>query len=221
MSLQTYSVVVATFAAIVAFIALAWQIISKIQENDVKLKVYQRGSDLVTRATWWNEGVVYVILEAVIINASPKATAVVTRYEIALPWKDEFFDLLLEPEGGRGYPFSPESAIVHRREDVLNHRILEQGALPQQQPVMYGMLIGRGRKDLVGEYGLPRELTHTKDSPAEFRQSQMLVWKLPESILTLSYGLLRDGVPADTNPPITVGYGDRKRDPISLPFARD
>jgi len=77
------------------------------------------------------------------------------------------------------------------------------------------------RKDLVGEYGLPRELTHTKDSPAKFRQSQMLVWKFPESILTLSYGLLRDGVPADTNPPITVGYGDRKRDPISLPFARD
>ena len=115
MSLQTYSVVVATFAAIVAFIALAWQIISKIQENDVKLKVYQRGSDIVTRATWWDEGVVYVILEAVIINASPKATAVVTRYEIALPWKDEFFDLLPEPEGGRGYPFSPESAIVSRR----------------------------------------------------------------------------------------------------------
>jgi hypothetical protein len=77
------------------------------------------------------------------------------------------------------------------------------------------------RKDLVGEYGLPRELAHTKDSPAEFRQSEMLVWKLPESILTLSYGLLRDGVPADTNPPITVGYGDRKRDPISLTFARD
>jgi len=51
------------------------------------------------------------------------------------------------------------------------------------------------RKDLLGEYGRPRELSHTKDSPAEFRQSQMLVWKLPDSILTLSYGLLRDGVP--------------------------
>jgi len=62
---------------------------------------------------------------------------------------------------------------------------------------------------------------HTKDSPAEFRQSQMLVWKLPDSILTLSYGLLRDGVPPDINPPIAVGYGDRKRDPISLPFDRD
>jgi len=51
------------------------------------------------------------------------------------------------------------------------------------------------RKDLLGEYGRPRELSDTKDSPAEFRQSQMLVWKLPDSILTLSYGLLRDGVP--------------------------
>src|SRR5437867_6472861 len=40
------------------------------------------------------------------------------------------------------------------------------------------------RKDLLGEYGRPRELSHTKDSPAEFRQSQMLVWKLPDSILT-------------------------------------
>jgi hypothetical protein len=77
------------------------------------------------------------------------------------------------------------------------------------------------RKDLVGEYGRPRELSNAKhDVPAEFRQSQVLVWKRSDSILTLSYGLLRDGVPPDINPPIAVGYGDRKRDPVSLPLDR-
>src|SRR5436853_1417840 len=38
------------------------------------------------------------------------------------------------------------------REDVLNHRILEQGALPQQQPVMYGMLIGRGTAPIPADH---------------------------------------------------------------------
>ncbi len=70
------------------------------------------------------------------------------------------------------------------------------------------------KRDLVAEYGQPREIPNTKDAPPEFRQSQLLVWTLADSILTLSHGLIRDGVPSDSSP-ITVGYGDRRRDPIS------
>ena len=75
------------------------------------------------------------------------------------------------------------------------------------------------RKDLVAEYGQPRELPCAKNAPAEFRHSQLLVWILPDSVLTLSCGLLRDEVPAD-NSPIGVGYGDRKRDPFSQAICR-
>ncbi len=70
------------------------------------------------------------------------------------------------------------------------------------------------RMDLVAEYGQPREIPNTTDAPPEFRLSQLLVWTLSDSILTLSHGLLRDGVASDSSP-ITVGYGDRRRDPIS------
>jgi len=69
------------------------------------------------------------------------------------------------------------------------------------------------RKDLVAHYGQPREISNTS-APPEFRLSQGLVWTLSDSILTLSCGLLRDGVLADSSP-IAVGFGDRKRDPIS------
>jgi hypothetical protein len=77
------------------------------------------------------------------------------------------------------------------------------------------------KKDLIAQYGGPLEIPGAKSAPVEFRQSEMIVWKLHDSILTLSYGLVRDGVPPNVSPPITVGYGDRQRDPISLPFARD
>src|SRR5262249_3034357 len=76
------------------------------------------------------------------------------------------------------------------------------------------------KKDLIEQYGGPDKILDTKSAPVEFRQSEMLVWKLPESILTLSYGLIRDGIQPNVCPPVTVAYGDRKRDPISLPFAR-
>lgn len=76
------------------------------------------------------------------------------------------------------------------------------------------------KKDLTVQYGQPREMTDVKSAPVEFRQSEMLVWKLPDSILTLSCCLARDGIPPNVTPPVAVGYGDRERDPISLPFAR-
>jgi hypothetical protein len=81
------------------------------------------------------------------------------------------------------------------------------------------------KDDLLAQYGEPAK-TITKDEiglcdpPEEFRLSKIHVWKFPESILTLSYGLVRDGVPPNVCPPVTVAYGDRKRDPCSIPFAR-
>ncbi|MGO9209132.1 MAG: hypothetical protein ACLPXM_12785 [Terriglobales bacterium] len=75
------------------------------------------------------------------------------------------------------------------------------------------------KNDLVAQYGEPAITKDETDLPEEFRQSEMHVWKFSESILTLSYGLVRDGVPLNVCPPVTVAYGDRKHDPFSLPFA--
>jgi hypothetical protein len=76
------------------------------------------------------------------------------------------------------------------------------------------------RDEFVAQYGNPALTMNAADAPTEFRQSALLVWKFAESILTLSCGLARDGIPPSVCPPVTVAYGDRKRDPFSSPFAR-
>lgn len=71
------------------------------------------------------------------------------------------------------------------------------------------------KSDLIAQYGRPtREVEDSKDDPPEFRLSELLVWVVGDSILTLSLGLKRDGVSED-NAGISIGYGDAKRDPIS------
>ncbi len=71
------------------------------------------------------------------------------------------------------------------------------------------------KSDLVAQYGKPSDKTeYSKNDPLEFRISELLVWVVGDSILTLSLGLKRDGVIED-NLGIFVGYGDAKKDPIS------
>ena len=71
------------------------------------------------------------------------------------------------------------------------------------------------KSDLVTQYGRPtHKVEDFKNDPLEFRLSELLVWVVGDSILTLSLGLKRDGVIED-NSGIFVGYGDAKRDPLS------
>jgi len=144
---QTLTAIIAFSGLVVAFVSLVWQIISKIQEDRIKIEVYQRGSSIGSRVEW-SEGFTFVTLETVVVNVSPKATAVITSYSIKLPWNDEHFDLLPDPGEDQDYPDSyPESAyspLKNPRNDVLNHRILEQGTLTPSKPVIRGLLIGRG-----------------------------------------------------------------------------
>ena len=49
------------------------------------------------------------------------------------------------------------------------------------------------RDDLLAHYGEPNRVVDGRSVPVDFRQSEELLWKLPDSILTLSYGLIRDG----------------------------
>jgi hypothetical protein len=77
------------------------------------------------------------------------------------------------------------------------------------------------KEDLLAQYGSPSKILDTQTAPVEYRLSEMLVWKLPASLLTLACVLAPDGVLPNSCPPVTVGYGDRKHDPISLPWAND
>ena len=71
------------------------------------------------------------------------------------------------------------------------------------------------KSDLITQYGRPtREFEDAKESLPEFRQSEIIVWVVGDSILTLSLGLKRDSVPEDLSG-IFIGYGDGKKDPIS------
>jgi len=69
--------------------------------------------------------------------------------------------------------------------------------------------------DTVSRYGKPTKTERNFEGfPDAFRQSELLIWSLADSILTLSIALQRDGVLEDS-PCIAIGLGDRKRDPVS------
>jgi len=73
------------------------------------------------------------------------------------------------------------------------------------------------KSDLVAQYGKPFDKTKTEDcknDPLEFRLSELLVWVVGDSILTLTLGLKRDGVIGDGSG-VFVQYGDAKKDPFS------
>ena len=73
----------------------------------------------------------------------------------------------------------------------------------------------RIKSDLMEEYGRPtHEVDYSKGVPNDIRLSEMLVWARGNSIIGLSLGLKRDGV-LDDAPCIGVGFGDRKKDPLS------
>jgi len=72
---------IAFWAFGLAAASLAWQIISKFRENRISLKIYQKGSDIVTRIHY-SKGMTYITLETVVINTSTKATAVICGYSI-------------------------------------------------------------------------------------------------------------------------------------------
>jgi hypothetical protein len=70
------------------------------------------------------------------------------------------------------------------------------------------------KTDLLTQYGSPAHQGSMKDAPPEFRQSELLVWVVGDSILILDLRLNRDGVSQDKCG-ISVIYGDAKNDPIS------
>ena len=77
------------------------------------------------------------------------------------------------------------------------------------------------RKDLLGEYGRPRgALTHERLARgiSAIANARLETSRLNSDFVVRSASRRRSSY---INPPIAVGYGDRKRDPISLPFDRD
>jgi len=82
------------------------------------------------------------------------------------------------------------------------------------------MAYRRVREDLVAHYGAPHKSLVDKQAPVEFRNSGFFIWTINENILTLQYGLHRDGALQD-NLGIAIGYGDRNSDPISQAAARN
>lgn len=71
------------------------------------------------------------------------------------------------------------------------------------------------KTDLISQYGDPtHKVDYNKDMPTDLRLSELLVWIVGDSILTLGLGLKRDGVSEDA-PCIDIGFGDIEKDPIS------
>ena len=61
----------------------------------------------------------------------------------------------------------------------------------------------------------PHNVEGTLDAPPEFRMSKMCVWRQNDTIITLALTLERDGGDP-TSPPIGIGLGHVKNDPVSV-----
>jgi len=68
------------------------------------------------------------------------------------------------------------------------------------------------------DLGRPPEIMDVSaPAPAEFRQSALVYWSDSERVITLSCGLVRDGVPSE-NPALGLGILDPRHDPTARVF---
>jgi len=63
----------------------------------------------------------------------------------------------------------------------------------------------------------PEVMDVSGPAPDEFRQSEMIYWRDPSRVITLSCGLVQDGVPP-SNPALGLGIMDSKHDPMARMF---
>ncbi|HEY6766113.1 MAG TPA: hypothetical protein VI386_15220, partial [Candidatus Sulfotelmatobacter sp.] len=103
-------------------------------------------------------------IEVVITNDSPRANIVIAYYDLELPWKDDNFDPLFDPEEFdppvEFYKIHPESIPV-ARDKVLNHRRFQNGKLGPGEAL-------RGHFLAKGESQIPEDLRRTERVEVRF-----------------------------------------------------
>jgi hypothetical protein len=146
--------------------ALGWNVFNAILERRPKLLVRQIGDSITDRAHTRPDGRVIYMLRAVVVNESMKKPVVIAAYHLGLPWKDEYLDLLPDPEEieKEDYivPGSQNSIWRYPREMILNHRVNSQGKLAPGEAIEGALLFN-------GMEPIPDDLPHGHEIEVELR----------------------------------------------------
>ncbi len=141
-------------AFVLSIISLFWQAYTWQRGERLKLEIYQQGTGA-TNKIERRGNFTYYQIGLVILNTSSRSTVVICGYDLELPWQDEFFDWLGNPED----PPPPEYQLSAKdpmfsypADSVINHRLYERGTLTQTAPVVRGHLIGMGPVDIPASY---------------------------------------------------------------------
>ena len=121
------------YGIVIGLAALSWNVINAILERRPKIVVRQVGDSITDRAHTQPDGRVIYMLRVVIANESTKKPVVLASFHLLLPWKDEYLDLLPDPqeleESEYVIPGSSNSLWQYPRDMILNHRVYTQGKL--------------------------------------------------------------------------------------------
>jgi len=102
----------------------------------------------------------------VISNESTRKPAVLAHFQLRLPWKDEYLDLLPDPdEVGKSEYVIPGSTNMlwrYSRDMILNHRVDDEGKLDPGD-VIEGALLFNGMEPI------PVDVPHGSTMEAELR----------------------------------------------------
>jgi hypothetical protein len=145
--------------------------VAKGPEENAEVEIHQVGGVHESRVFELPDGRAGYILDLEIINQTPE-TIYCSETELRMQWEDAFFDWLPDPkETGRSfsyfrrqrngrcervdaisdsYCFPGGAQLEYPRDLVLNHLLLERGALPPRRPLK-GLLLASGgpmRSDL-------------------------------------------------------------------------
>jgi hypothetical protein len=93
-------------------------------------------------------------LNTVVINASVNRTIVIREFCVKLPWKDDLFELLNDPQADdppSDYYKFPATGVQHPREKVINHKRNAEGVLPPGC-VIKGLLLAYSPTPIAQQY---------------------------------------------------------------------
>jgi hypothetical protein len=152
-ALRPYLPFLPVVAAMLTLTGIIWAVIAWRRDNERLLTVRQVGSPVENTIISLNEFTTAIMLNAVIVNDSPKATIVVGHFDLKLPWNDPEFDWLDDPAdyapARSEYAYS--GTLAYKRDMVLNHHRYGKGKLAPGDS-MEGLLMGKSMKPIPVDF---------------------------------------------------------------------
>jgi hypothetical protein len=142
------------YGIVIGLSVLGWNVYDALAERRPKVVVRQIGDSITDRAHTRPDGRVIFMLRVAISNESTRKPVVLAHFQLLLPWKDEYLDLLPDPQildrSEYVIPGSANSMWQYPRDMILNHRVYSQGKLAPGD-ILEGALLFNGMEPIPAD----------------------------------------------------------------------